>query len=182
MTAKIEPWMIDAMKSLHCAEYYTDAMAERDARHIAAHAPKQEWEAGAGTKMTTKLQRYYPQRRREAMTTPAKIEPWMIDAMKSLHCAEYYTDAMAERDAILIQDIVAIIENHQTLEGLNPNVTPGLALLAQYEDREKRLASALREIHATVKGECPSLLDEDTPGNARLDLEIESLLTEQEKP
>ena len=42
MTAKIEPWMIDAMKSLHCAEYYTDAMAERDARHIAAHAPKQE--------------------------------------------------------------------------------------------------------------------------------------------
>jgi len=108
-SAKIEPWMIDAMKSLHCAEYYTDAMAERDARHIAAHAPKQldaeklqryistdlgevwsdnvteleavndelwqaiktlttnyefthapeqEWEAGAGTKMTTKLQRY----------------------------------------------------------------------------------------------------------------------------
>ena len=40
--AKIEPWMIEAMKSLHCAEYYTDAMAERDARHIAAHAPKQE--------------------------------------------------------------------------------------------------------------------------------------------
>ena len=47
MTAKIEPWMIDAMKSLHCAEYYTDAMAERDARHIAAHAPQEppEWEA-----------------------------------------------------------------------------------------------------------------------------------------
>ena len=41
MTAKIEPWMIDAMKSLHCAEYYTDAMAERDARHVAAHAPKE---------------------------------------------------------------------------------------------------------------------------------------------
>lgn len=35
------------MKSLHCAEYYTDAMAERDARHIAAHAPKEKaaWEA-----------------------------------------------------------------------------------------------------------------------------------------
>ena len=46
MTAKIEPWMIDAMKSLHCEEYYTDAMAECDARHIAAHVPKQpEWEA-----------------------------------------------------------------------------------------------------------------------------------------
>jgi len=42
MTDNIEPWMIDAMKSLHCAEYYTDAMAERDARHVAAHAPKQE--------------------------------------------------------------------------------------------------------------------------------------------
>ena len=41
MTAKIEPWMIDAMKSLHCEEYYTDAMAECDARHIAAHAPQE---------------------------------------------------------------------------------------------------------------------------------------------
>ena len=47
MTAKIEPWMIDAMKSLHCEEYYTDAMAECDARHVAAHAPKEKsaWEA-----------------------------------------------------------------------------------------------------------------------------------------
>ena len=42
MTEKIEPWMSDAMKSLHCEEYYTDAMAECDARHVAAHAPKQE--------------------------------------------------------------------------------------------------------------------------------------------
>ena len=56
------------------------------------------------------------------------------------------------------------------------------AVIAEYAAHEQRLASALREIHATVKGECPSLLDEDSGGNARLDLEIESLLTEQEKP
>jgi len=45
MTDKIEPWMIDAMKSLHCEEYYTDAMAECDARHVAAHAPQEPIDA-----------------------------------------------------------------------------------------------------------------------------------------
>lgn len=39
-----------------------------------------------------------------------------------------------------------------------------------------RLKSALAELYAMVKGECPSLLDEDMGGNARLDLEIEELL------
>ena len=57
MTAKIEQWMIDAMKSLHCEEYYTDAMAERDARHIAAYAPKEKaaWEATAKENELRKL-------------------------------------------------------------------------------------------------------------------------------
>ena len=40
----------------------------------------------------------------------------------------------------------------------------------------EKLRLALRELHAMVRGECPSLLNEDSGGNARLDLQISSLL------
>lgn len=43
----------------------------------------------------------------------------------------------------------------------------------------ERLRLALRELHATVLGECPSLLNEDSGGNARLDAEIDALLHEE---
>lgn len=42
--------------------------------------------------------------------------------------------------------------------------------------REERAIRALRELHATVRGECPQLLNEDSGGNASLDLEIEAVL------
>lgn len=55
-------------------------------------------------------------------------------------------------------------------------------------DREKklqqeneRLREALKELHAMVKGECPSLLDEDSGGNARLDMQIEQAI-ERKQP
>lgn len=38
------------------------------------------------------------------------------------------------------------------------------------------LVAALTELHAMVRGECPSLLDEDSGGSARLDMEITALL------
>jgi hypothetical protein len=38
------------------------------------------------------------------------------------------------------------------------------------------LVAALEDLHATVRGECPSLLNEDSGGNARLDLKITELL------
>jgi hypothetical protein len=41
------------------------------------------------------------------------------------------------------------------------------------------LASCLSELTATVKGECPSLLDEDSGGCARLDMAIEAALATQ---
>lgn len=44
------------------------------------------------------------------------------------------------------------------------------------QERE-RLRSALQELYATVLGECPSLLREDSGGDARLSLEIERLLS-----
>ena len=34
----------------------------------------------------------------------------------------------------------------------------------------------LQELHAQVKGECPSLLNEDSGGDAKLDLDIDELL------
>lgn len=44
------------------------------------------------------------------------------------------------------------------------------------ESQNIALLFALRELHAMVKGECPSLLDEDRGGSAHLDAEIERLL------
>lgn len=41
-----------------------------------------------------------------------------------------------------------------------------------------RLVKALHELHATVEGECPSLLNEDSGGDAELAIEIECLLPE----
>ena len=46
------------------------------------------------------------------------------------------------------------------------------AMVARYRD-------ALRELHAMVMGECPSLLNEDSGGCARLDLEVRALLEEK---
>lgn len=40
----------------------------------------------------------------------------------------------------------------------------------------QRLRNALEELHAMVWGECPSLLNEDSGGCARLDIEIKTLL------
>jgi hypothetical protein len=41
-----------------------------------------------------------------------------------------------------------------------------------------RLYNALFELHAVVQGECPSLLNEDSGGDAILSIEIEDLITQ----
>lgn len=43
------------------------------------------------------------------------------------------------------------------------------------------LRAALSELYATVNGECPSLLNEDSGGCARLAIEIEALLASEGK-
>ena len=43
-------------------------------------------------------------------------------------------------------------------------------------DRLRKAEHLLTELHATVRGECPSLLNEGSGGNASLDLEIKTLL------
>ena len=51
-----------------------------------------------------------------------------------------------------------------------------LASFDAVEAENTRLRAALEELHAMVWGECPSLLNEDSGGNARLDLEIRAAL------
>lgn len=46
----------------------------------------------------------------------------------------------------------------------------------------ERLRLSLRELYAMVKGECPSLLNEDSGGNARLDAQIGALLGQSHIP
>lgn len=53
------------------------------------------------------------------------------------------------------------------------------ALIEQQAKEIERLREALRELHAVVKGECASLLNEDSGGDAELAIEIEALLKEE---
>lgn len=46
----------------------------------------------------------------------------------------------------------------------------------EMQDRETALKNALRELTAIVRGECPSLLNEDSGGNGELSYEIDTLL------
>lgn len=46
------------------------------------------------------------------------------------------------------------------------------------EAENARLKDSLRDLHALVKGECPSLLNEDSGGDRELDLKIEAALRE----
>lgn len=46
------------------------------------------------------------------------------------------------------------------------------------EAENARLKDSLRDLHALVKGECPSLLNEDSGGDGELDLKIEAALRE----
>jgi hypothetical protein len=48
-------------------------------------------------------------------------------------------------------------------------------------EQQERLRAALSELHAMVWGECSSLLNEDSGGTARLDLEIRELIGNQQK-
>lgn len=47
-----------------------------------------------------------------------------------------------------------------------------LALIASHE----QLVATLRELYATVKGECPSLLNENSGGSAHLDMQVQDAL------
>lgn len=49
--------------------------------------------------------------------------------------------------------------------------------IPEKECRARRIEECLRELHAIVKGECPSLLNEDSGGFGELDVQIEHLFS-----
>ena len=55
-------------------------------------------------------------------------------------------------------------------------LTQAHPLPSQTQEVEKEVARLLRELYTLVKGECPSLLNEDSGGDARLALAIEAAL------
>ena len=56
----------------------------------------------------------------------------------------------------------------------------GYERLAPVAEVNAELLAALKELHALVRGECPSLLNEDSGGDARLDLAIEAAIRQAE--
>ena len=52
------------------------------------------------------------------------------------------------------------------------------AELEQAKQREARLRGILKELNAVVRGECPSLLNEDSGGDSQLAMEIAEALQE----
>ena len=57
------------------------------------------------------------------------------------------------------------------------STTAHLRRLSALEAENKKTLSLLRELYATVMGECSGILDEDRGGNSRLALDIESALS-----
>lgn len=51
-----------------------------------------------------------------------------------------------------------------------------VALLRSLDAENKRLLECLSELATLVRGECPSLLNEDSGGNAHLSMEIDSII------
>jgi hypothetical protein len=58
-----------------------------------------------------------------------------------------------------------------------PTVLALLSEVRALRGANEQLFSLLKELHAMVLGECPSLLDEDSGGSARLGMEIEAQLS-----
>ena len=72
-----------------------------------------------------------------------------------------------------------IVICHDDWSSVMRNDTSQRALIEQQAKEIERLREALRELHAVVKGECASLLNEDSGGDAELAIEIEALLKEE---
>ena len=58
------------------------------------------------------------------------------------------------------------------------NHSTGMSAEGFSREQVKPLVEALRELYAQVKGECPSLLNEDSGGDGMLDIEIKDLLAQ----
>lgn len=70
----------------------------------------------------------------------------------------------------------AVHDLRETVTALRDN---NAAVKVMFDERSARcaiLTAALEELYATVKGECPSLLNEDSGGSAQLDAQVSAAL------
>jgi hypothetical protein len=108
----------------------------------------------------------------------------MSGMIAPLYIARIFGDS---RIVYLASDVDAIKEDADTLRGYidTHGETPAMTWsnrehwkkrAERAEARCSALVKALSNLHALVKGECPSLLNEDSGGDANLDMEIDAAL------
>ncbi|MHC2867922.1 hypothetical protein ACVIYH_009055 [Bradyrhizobium diazoefficiens] len=71
------------------------------------------------------------------------------------------------------------IDENIACVGYDPKTGPGHAdahFIVRAVNSHNALVSALEELYAVVRGECPSLLNEDSGGSAQLDMDIQAAL------
>lgn len=66
-----------------------------------------------------------------------------------------------------------------TVEPCRPGASDACPM-CRVADSYAEMLAALKELRALVRGECPSLLNEDSGGDARLDLAIEAAIANAE--
>jgi hypothetical protein len=77
------------------------------------------------------------------------------------------------------EHIIALCNKHGISESDESRVVAS-AFLSAFE-REEKMLEALKELHTMVKCECPSLLNEDSGGNAYLDMACDTAIKAAEE-
>ena len=121
------------------------------------------------------------------MSDLSRIEAWQDepcphDEQRKFCCAECLLDLVASERAAATAACAAHVEEHisravgrawiaEEIRALSPEGWVGV----RREDLTE-LHESLAELHALVVGECPRLLDEDSGGDAGLDIRIRAAL------
>ena len=132
------------------------------------------------------------------MTHRERLEKAINNMEKTSVCLDVFDRAIAEQRAEIERQaelIAALKEWKQIVLGTGTDQEAVIRMAAaEYtqvaiqtwkaanEKQAQEIAAlkvALRELHAVVKGECPSLLDEDSGGLANLDMQIDELLKKE---
>lgn len=103
------------------------------------------------------------------MTHRDRLEKAINDMESTAACLDVFDRAVAEqREEIRL--LKEELSKRTNLEG------PAPCWNSEHMKEITRLRAALRSLQAMVKGECPSLLDDDSGGCGHLDIEIDELL------
>ena len=118
------------------------------------------------------------------LSIPDKLRLWTQSAHPYLHTSRwenelgYIAASVIERLEARNAELVAALDKHH---GTPCEQIRHVQEVDDLKVRNARLFNVLRELHATVMGESPSLLNEDSGGDAGLALEIDALLAAEKK-